>query len=203
MLPEKFKRWREDVPRRFPSAASASLQAWREEASATRPQRAERQAEADKRFGRSQPLKMPTGLSSVDKRMFNEKSAQAMQPGQAKVPDLAFTIHAATRGMNEQDRRGYIQQFRDRMASRLERYEWRKAKGVDLTNEQKQIYDQLLNNVQVANQMMEAPQEMTQYMEGAGALVGQRLGVDYGEPIYGRESRPLEEFQEERVPDIY
>jgi len=100
-----------------------------------------------------------------------------------EVPEFAFTIHAATRGMSDQDRTSYLQSFRDRMSERVQRYEWRKAKGVDLTKEQETVYKELLSKLQALNQMMETPAVYTQYMEGAGAQIGQELGVDYGSPI--------------------
>ena len=104
---------------------------------------------------------------------------------ETEVPEFAFTIHAATRGMNNEDRGSYLQSFRDKMTERVQRYEWRKAKGVALTKEQETVYDELLTKLQTLNQMIETPDVYTQYMEGAGALIGQKLGIDYGTPVMG------------------
>lgn len=140
----------------------------------------------------SQPIKyVPIG--GFAKQMGGEKSQERAKEyldwqagGELKVPEFAYTMHAATRGMTDEDRMTYLQSFRDKMANRLQRYEWRKARGVGLSKEQESVYKELLSKVQTINRLMETPEVFTKYMEGPGALIGEKLGVDYGEPVMGR-----------------
>jgi len=142
-------------------------------------------------FGQSVPISQeePERVFSPEEiemiRKQNEEYRQWKGGELTEVPEFAFTIHAATRGMSDQDRTSYLQSFRDRMSERLQRYEWRKAKGVGLTKEQDAIYTELLTKLQALNQMMETPYVYTQYMEGAGASIGKELGIDYSSLAIG------------------
>lgn len=101
-----------------------------------------------------------------------------MVEGQPKPPsDFALTMHAATRGMSDEDRTAYLSNFRNRLAERLQRYEWRLTRGIPLSKEQNALYKKLLEQLQTISEMMETPERISQYAEGTGAPRARLLGA--------------------------
>jgi hypothetical protein len=116
------------------------------------------------------------------KRIEESRMPENPVQSQPSVPsDFAMTMHAATRGMSDEDRTAYLSNFRNRLAERLQSYEWRLTRGITLSKEQNALYKKLLEQLQTLSEMMETPERISKAAEGSrhpgGRSYGQNMGL--------------------------
>lgn len=124
----------------------------------------------------------PTRDEMAWKRIEESRMPENPVQSQPSVPsDFAMTMHAATRGMSDEDRTAYLSNFRNRLAERLQSYEWRLTRGITLSKEQNALYKKLLEQLQTLSEMMETPERISKAAEGSrhpgGRSYGQNMGL--------------------------
>jgi len=121
----------------------------------------------------------PLGFSNIPKDYIpasqNKAYGQA-EPEQLKVTQFMTNVYGSMQNIDPDQRAGYLQNQSMKIKERLDRYEFRMARGLPLTPEQQQQYNSMKQSYNDIQNYINDPQKYEQFFESVyNSTAGQHI----------------------------